>query len=69
MFDVNLHDVKPRFDLSEVVKYCEGASAEDLNVQCLTKPISSEVGKSDYNDVLDALIRTFSNQQVSLFDR
>lgn len=42
---------------------------EDLNVLFLTKPISSEVGKNDYNNVLDALIRTLSNQQLSLFDR
>jgi hypothetical protein len=69
MFDVDLYDVKPNFSLSNLVKLREGTQNEELNVLLLTKPISSEAGNSDYNNVLDALVRTFSDNQVSLFDR
>jgi len=69
MFDVSLCEATQKFNLSSLIRQRDTGASTDLNVILLSKLISSDVGKGDYNQVLDALIRIFSDQQVTLFDR
>lgn len=68
MFDVELFEQEKPFSLSEILKKRETFSGSELNVLLITKPLSVSIVHNDFNQILDATIRTFSDQQVSLFE-
>jgi hypothetical protein len=69
MFDVSLFDSLPRFNLASIVKSRETLTESELNVLMIANPISAKSHHSDFNQILDAIIRTLSLQQVNLFER
>lgn len=62
MFDVELFDQDTKFSLPRITKKREPLCESELNVLFITKPLTSNAGRNDFNQILDAMIRTFSDQ-------
>ena len=69
MFDVKLFESMPKFELGQVIKQRKPSAESELNVLLISEVVKATPSTSDYNQVLDAIIRSLSNHQVTLFEK